>query len=368
MLTAEERNRYSEMLKHPGNRTRSELCRELNLSYLELSRVLAELGMSLPPARRDPNRMNVSREKLDELVRAGLNRSQIQITLGLSNRGLMRLLKQYELQVLSPAQRNRQLEIQGQRQCIECRQIKLLATDFYNDRTNPLGKNRRCKECLNRWSVWHRHQAKLPEPEREKNDSRTPWADQGMRRCRRCHQVKALQTEFPASPNERGGRSVCCRACQETRQAQATAKRHAQELSAQGMRCCTHCRQVKPLATEFGVNRRDPMGHQTRCRACQQEVNRSKRNAVAHARSAQADPLTTAAFRGTPKLPTPNWSSQTMERPTTGVAGTPALTGGVHAAAPLPAVTAPQTRPQPGDAAPPPQRPALPGDTSRAAA
>jgi hypothetical protein len=365
MLTAEDRLRYSEILRHPGNRTRSELCRELKLSYLELSRVLAELGLRLPPARRDPDRMNVPREKLEELVQAGMNRSQIQIALGLSNRGLMRLLKQFGLEVLSPAQRNRQLEMQGLRQCIECRQVKSLASDFYNDRTNPLGKNRRCKECLNRWSIWHRQQAKLPEAERVKADSRTPWANQGLRRCRRCHQVKSLATDFPESPNERGGHSVCCRACHAIRQAQADAQRQARELAAQGLRRCTRCQQIKPLESGFGVNRRDAQGRQTRCRACQQEINRQKRQPATPAQAIAPDPLPTPNLTQSSPEPTPAQPALAGERPaalTSLVPGAARSLGTPASPTPpqsrLPTATVPLSAP----------RPALPGEPPRAAA
>ena len=284
MWTVEQRDRCQQVLRNPGNKTRSELCRELGVSYLELSRIVTELGVTLPPAKRDPDRMKVPRETLEDLVRRGLNRSQIQIALGLSNRGLMRLLRDYHLEVLSPAQRNRQLEAQGLRCCIECRQIKALATDFYNDRTNPLGKNRRCKECLNRWSVRQRHHSKqVPAEERKK---RYPWATQGLRRCRRCHKIKPLLTEFPESPNERAGRSVCCHACHEARSQEQETKRHEQELVAQGLRRCCRCHEVKLLEKDFGVNRRDPMGRQSRCRDCQREVTQREHRPVGVARAA----------------------------------------------------------------------------------
>lgn len=276
MLTAEQKERFQEILKNSGNKTRSELCREMGVSYLELSRVLTELSVALPPARRDPNRLKIARETLAEMVQRGMNRSQMQIALGLSNRGLMRLLRDYRLEVLSPAQRNRQLEAQGMRCCIECREVKTLATEFYNDRTNPLGKNRRCKDCLNRWSARQRQHAKeVPKDERKK---RYPWAAQGLRRCRRCHEIKPLLTEFPLSPNERGGRSVCCSACQQARLQENEQKHREHELAAQGLRKCCRCHQVKSLQTEFGVNRRDPMGRQSRCRECQREASQQRRH------------------------------------------------------------------------------------------
>jgi hypothetical protein len=347
MLTAEQRSRYLEVLKNAGNRTRSELCRELGLSYLELSRVMAELGVKLPPARRDPARMNVPRAKLEEMIRAGMNRSQMQIALGLSNRGLMRLLKQYGLQVLSPAQRNRQYEAQGLRQCIECRQVKVLATDFYNDRTNPLGKNRRCKECLNRWSAWHRQRKKLAQAETEAKPSRTPWADQGLRRCRRCHQVKPLATEFPESPNERGGRSVYCRACHQLRKQQALEKQRANELAAQGLRQCSHCHQIKRLNEDFGVNRRDRLGRQTRCRDCQRALNQQKRQAVLRARAAQPDLLTTALLHSGGVRPTqaPRPQPTLVPTPPAPAPATPTSS----ASRPQPTVPTVSTGPQPAN-------------------
>jgi hypothetical protein len=318
MLTAEQRDRCQQVLGNPGNKTRSELCRELGVSYLELSRIVTELGVALPPARRDPDRMKVPKETLEDLVQRGLNRSQIQIALGLSNRGLMRLLRDYHLEVLSPAQRNRQLETQGLRCCIECRQVKTLATDFYNDRTNPLGKNRRCKECLNRWSVRQRqHSKQVPAEERKR---RYPWATQGLRRCRRCHEVKPLLAEFPPSPNERAGRSVCCHACHQARSREQDAKRLEQELTAQGLRRCCRCRQVKLLENEFGVNRRDPMGRQSRCRDCQREVAQSGRPSVGVARAAgRAVPggagLSSLTSLPPGFLPTPQPPREDRERP-----------------------------------------------------
>lgn len=343
MLTPEQRSRYLEVLKNPGNRTRSELCRELNLSYLELSRVLTELGVKLPPARRDPTRMDVPRAKLEEMVRAGMNRSQMQIALGLSNRGLMRLLKQYGLEVLSPAQRNRQFEAQGLRQCIECRQVKVLATDFYNDRTNPLGKNRRCKDCLNRWSAWHRQRKRTgqPAPDQEPKPTRTPWADQGMRRCRRCHQVKPLETEFPESPNERGGRSVCCRACHELRAKQALEKQQARELAAQGLRRCSHCQQIKRLTEDFGVNRRDRLGRQTRCRDCQHALNQQKRQAVLRARAAQPDLVTSALLHSAAVRPGQAARPQPLTTPATPAVPPSGATAPTPSAEPAPGLPKP---------------------------
>ena len=38
------------------------------------------------------------------------------------------------------------------------------------------------------------------------------------------------------------------------------------------------CHQVKSLQSEFGVNRRDPMGRQSRCRECQREASQERRH------------------------------------------------------------------------------------------
>ena len=132
-------------------------------------------------------------------------------------------------------------------------------------------------------------------------------------------------------------------------------------------RRCTRCHQTKPLESEFGINRRDPHGRQTRCRACQQEVNRQKRlnssqpqiNAPLPKSPGAVPVPDVSRLAQVPQPPAP------IERPETGASPSP---GAARILSRIPTTPPPQARPATAGLPSPVAGPAAPGETPRAAA
>jgi len=128
----------------------AEISRSVGISVYLIKRALVEMGVQ-ETSRRTAYKLDIPRERVEELLAQGKTRYQLEGILGISGRSVLTLLARYGLKV-SPAQHiNLVLARDGQRRCCECGQIKLLATEFYNQKGSSEGKGYRCKMCSRNW-------------------------------------------------------------------------------------------------------------------------------------------------------------------------------------------------------------------------
>jgi len=84
-----------------------------------------------------------------------------------------------------------------------------------------------------------------------------------VKRCAKCGEVKPLGEFHRDASNTRDGRQRRCKACQSPNQAAHARHQQAPALLAQGLKACTACGRILPLAG-FAPDARKPSGRQ-RC-------------------------------------------------------------------------------------------------------
>jgi hypothetical protein len=128
----------------------TEISRTVGISVYLIKRALVEMGVQ-ETSRRTAYKLDIPRERVEELLAQGKTRYQLESILGISGRSVLTLLARYGLKA-SPAQHiNLVLAREGQRRCCECGQVKCLATEFYNQKGSSEGKGYRCKACSRNW-------------------------------------------------------------------------------------------------------------------------------------------------------------------------------------------------------------------------
>jgi hypothetical protein len=129
----------------------AEIGRTVGISVYLVKRALVELGVQETPSRAAPYKLNILKERVEELLAQGKTRNQMGSILGISGRSVLTLLARYGLKPAAQEHVNVILAKQGQRRCCECRSIKSLVVDFYNQTGSPRGKGYRCKTCSKNW-------------------------------------------------------------------------------------------------------------------------------------------------------------------------------------------------------------------------
>ena len=128
----------------------AEISRTVGISIYLVKRALVEMGVQDSPPHA-AYKLDIPRERVEELIAQGKTRYQIEGILGISGRSVLTLLARYGLR-MNPSQHiNLLLAREGRRRCCECGQIKALATEFYNQKGSTAGKGYRCKICSRNW-------------------------------------------------------------------------------------------------------------------------------------------------------------------------------------------------------------------------
>jgi len=99
-----------------------------------------------------------------------------------------------------------------------------------------------------------------------------------VKRCAKCGEVKPLGEFHRDASNTRDGRQRRCKACQSPNQAAHARHQQAPALLAQGLKACTACGRILPLAG-FAPDARKPSGRQSQCRECRQAAGQRRRQA-----------------------------------------------------------------------------------------
>ena len=134
----------------------------------------------------------------------------------------------------------------------------------------------------------------------------------GGRRCGVCHEVKPLEAFYRAKLGKDGRRSEC-KSCAEAKRRERTGAKALGPRPETGMRRCSRCHDVKPLAEFHGRVRRDRgvFEYDTRCRAC----NRERRVEAYHRDPAKArEQVRQSRFRGLRRGRPPRLSAADAER------------------------------------------------------
>jgi hypothetical protein len=146
--------------------------------------------------------------------------------------------------------------------CTKCRTWKLL-DQFPKQPTGRLGRMSQCKECRN--IALRKWRAKIRvTPEHEQLYA------QGLKRCTKCKQILPL-AEFSKNKDGRYGYAFHCKKCKHQRYRKYNpldpqiAERKT--LGAQGLKRCTECNQIKPL-TEFRRAPKGSYGRASKCKEC----------------------------------------------------------------------------------------------------
>jgi hypothetical protein len=84
--------------------------------------------------------------------------------------------------------------------------------------------------------------------------------------CRACHVVKPAN-EFYGNTQKKDGLSSYCKECTLAKMKAAYVKRPAKPRPPEGMKKCTHCKEVLPVE-QFSSNRRNKDGLSYNCRKC----------------------------------------------------------------------------------------------------
>jgi len=88
------------------------------------------------------------------------------------------------------------------------------------------------------------------------------------RRCHACHRLRLLETDFEPDPNGPRQRALLCRDCSAQRQQRKAARQELDALEAGGRRVCCRCHAIKDLMADFGTEPRCRRGRRHACREC----------------------------------------------------------------------------------------------------
>jgi hypothetical protein len=129
------------------------ICQVLPVSRWRLKKLYADLGIPAPTTPYTHPRIQVSKERLEEMIARKMTRPEMAKVLGISTRGLINTLGRYGLKPYDPFEENRNLSQKGLRRCSDCRRVKSLELDFSLMTGGNLGKNSRCKPCASASSL-----------------------------------------------------------------------------------------------------------------------------------------------------------------------------------------------------------------------
>lgn len=73
----------------------SQISRAVGLTMHLVKKAIVDMGVPPPISRQKAYRLNIPKERVEELLAQGMNRHQMQITLGITNRSLLTLLARY---------------------------------------------------------------------------------------------------------------------------------------------------------------------------------------------------------------------------------------------------------------------------------
>ena len=127
----------------------TKISRAVGISVYLVKRALVEMGVREESATN--YKLNIPRERVEELVAQGKTRYQMERLLGITSRSVLTLLARSGLQAGPSKHINTRLAGEGRRRCCECGEIKWLATEFYNQTGAAGGKGYRCKSCSRNW-------------------------------------------------------------------------------------------------------------------------------------------------------------------------------------------------------------------------
>lgn len=157
--------------------------------------------------------------------------------------------------------------------CRECGETKAFS-EFRRNSNSPDGYAYHCKACSDR-----RKAEKNPR-HRERLELRA----QGLKRCSKCKEVKALESFTPDSSKgaDADGRKCRCRDCSNGLSKQSRARRDVSHITE---KCCTRCGETKPIS-EFTPQRYKETGHVygylSRCKPCASHVHCTDPRALAY--------------------------------------------------------------------------------------
>lgn len=185
---------------------------------------------------------------------------------------------------------NRELAKRGQRRCLACGTVKILA-EFYGG-----GTDSSCKPCHNAAGRrrYREKAASIPprSPQAARIRENRDLAQQGRRRCLACREIKPLGDFCITHRKPNTQYDSRCRPCRNlrvselTRAARAAAppqselaarRRENRTLGRQGVKRCRTCGSVLPLSDFGKASIKDGwVGYQSSCRSCEAPKLRSR--------------------------------------------------------------------------------------------